>query len=414
MAKNVHEIEVKLEKEWKEALDKAFKKVSKDVKMDGFRKGSVPKEMFIKKFGVEALYEEAANIVMESEYQKILKDKKLEPVCKPGVDITGISDSNVILKYTIITKPEVKLGEYKNLGVKKASAKVTKKEIEEEVKKLQEQFAENVVKKGAIENGDTAVIDFKGFLDGKEFEGGTGEDYPLEIGSNSFIPGFEEKLVGAKAKDKVKLDLKFPEEYVEHLKGKDVVFEVVIKEVKTKKVPKIDKAFFEDLAIEGVSTIEELNSKLEADLKHEKEHEIEDKFVDECLEKATKNMKVEINKEIIEDETSRILDQYSRQLSMQGMNLDAYYSMTGSNEEALRTQMEPEAKKRVEFRYLIEAVADAEKLDFKDKEVKERAKEMADNYGISVDELLKAYGSLDVVKYDMKMHRALEIIKENN
>ncbi len=415
MAKNIHEIEIKLEKEWIDALDKAFKKASKEVKVDGFRKGAVPKEIFIKKYGIESLYEEATNIAMEVAYQKVLKDEKLEPVVQPAVDIIGISDTNVILKFKLVTKPDVKLGEYKNLGVKKETVKVTKKEIDEELTTIKNQMADFVTKeKGNVESGDTAVIDFKGFMDGKEFDGGTGNDYPLEIGSNSFIPGFEEKLIGTKLNETVKLELTFPENYVEHLKGKDVTFEVTVKEIKTKKDPEINEDFFKDLGYSDMKTIEELKSELEKNIKEKKEKALEDKFIDACLEKASKNMKVELCDEIISEEVHRMIDQYKRQLEMQGMNLETYFEMTGTKHEDLHKQMAPEAKKRVEFRYLIEAVADAEKIDFKAKEVEKRAKEMADNYGISVDELLKAYGSLDVIKYDMKMHRALEIIKENN
>ncbi len=415
MAKNIHEIEIKLEKEWLDALDKSFKKASKEVKVDGFRKGQVPKEIFIKKYGIESLYEEACNIAMEEAFQKVLKDEKLDPVVKPSVDITGISDTNVVLKFKIITKPEVKIGEYKNLGLKKDKVTVTKKEIEEEVTKMLETMSDFKIKeKGKIENKDTAVINFKGYVDGKELEGGSGEDYPLEIGSNSFIPGFEEKLIGLKTGDEKKLDLKFPEDYVEHLKGKDVTFDVVIKEIKTKVLPEINKTLFEDLGYKDMETIEELHTEIEKNIKDKKQAEAEDKFIDKCLEKATKNMKVEINEEIIDEEVHRMIDQYSRQLQMQGMNLDTYFQMTGTNHEDLHKQMNPEAKKRVEFRYLIEAVAETEKLDFTKKEVEKNAKEMADKHNITVDELLKAYGSLDVIKYDMKMQKALEIIKENN
>ncbi len=414
MAKNIHEIEIKLEKEWIEALDKAFKKEVKNVKVDGFRKGAVPKDMFIKKYGIESLYEEACNIVMEETYNNLVKEKGLDPVVQPSVDVKGISDTNVILKYVFITKPEVTLGEYKNLGVKKATAKVTKKEIEEEITKLRNQFADSVIKEGEIATGDTAVINFKGIVDGKELEGGTGFDYPLEIGSNSFIPGFEEKLIGVKNGEKVTLELKFPEEYVDHLKGKDVTFEVEVKEIKTKKLPELNKEFFEDLGDADVTDEASLTKKIEETIKSEKEKESDSKFVDDCLEAAAKNMKVEINEEIITEEVHRMIDQYSKQLEMQGMNLDTYFQMTGTTHEDLHKQMDSEAKKRVEFRYLIEAIADAEKIDFKEKEIEAKAKEMSENYGITVEELLKAYGSLEVIKYDMKMHRALEIVKENN
>ncbi len=415
MAKNVHEIEVKYEKEWVKALDDAFKKVSKEIKVDGFRKGAIPKEMFIKKYGIEALYEEASNILMEEAFQKVLKDSKLEPVARPAVDITGISDTNVIFKFKIITKPEVKLGEYKNLGIKKETAKVTAKEVDEEIEQIKGKMTDTVAKeKGKLVNGDTAIIDFSGKVDGEPLEGGDGTDYPLELGSNSFIPGFEEKLIGSTKGDKLTLELTFPENYVDHLKGKDVVFEVVIKEMKTKVTPELNKDFFEDLGYKDMKTVEEFKAEVKKTLIEQKQKELDDKHIDACLEKASKNMKISINEEIIEEEISRMKDQFNRQLSMQGMNLETYFNMTGTKEEDLSKQMKPEADKRVAFRYLIEAVADVEKIDFTSKEVDKRAKEMAENYGISVEELLKAYGSNDIIKYDMRMHRALEIIKESN
>ena len=206
MKKNVCEFEIKLDKEWKDALDKAYKKKVKEVKIDGFRKGAAPKEIYIKKFGIESLYMDAVDEAMNAAYKKLLADNKdLVPAIEPKVDVTGISDSNVIFKFTIITRPEIKLGEYKNLGIKKDKAKVTNEEIEAEIKALQDQMADLTTKEGGkVENGDTAVIDFKGYVDGELLEGGSAENYSLEIGSNSFIPGFEDGLVGKKVGEEVK------------------------------------------------------------------------------------------------------------------------------------------------------------------------------------------------------------------
>lgn len=413
--KNVFEVEIKLDKEWVSALDTVFKKKNKEVKIDGFRKGMAPKEMYIKKFGIESLYMDAVDTCISVAYKKALEENKLVPVIEPKVDVTGISDSNVIFKFTIVTKPEITLGEYKNLKIKKEAVKVTDEEVNEEIEHLRTHMADVVVKeKGKIENGDTAIISFTGIVDGKEVEGAKGENYPLEIGSHSFIPGFEEGLIGLKTGDEKDLELKFPENYVEDLKGKDVTFKVTINEIKTRVLPEINEEFFQDLGYEDVKTLDELKAKIKEDLNHQKEHAKEDEFVDKCLEKAAENMKVELNPEIIEDEVHRMIDQYSEQLRMQGMNIEDFYKMTGTTHEDLHKQMAPEAEKRVKYRYLLEEIAEVEKLDFTEKEVNERAEEVAKSYGVSKDELLKAYGSLDVVKYDMKMHKALEILKENN
>lgn len=415
MKKNVHEIEIKLDKEWKSALDATFKKKNKEAKIDGFRKGAAPKEIYLKKFGIESLYMDAVDACISIAYKKALEDSKLVPVIEPKVDVTGISDSNVIFKFTIITKPEVTLGEYKKLNVKKEKAKVTDEEIKHEIDHLREHLADVVVKEnGVVAEGDTAVIDFTGIVDGKEIDGGKGENYPLEIGSHSFIPGFEEGLVGLKAGEEKTLELKFPENYVEDLKGKDVTFKVKVNEVKTRVLPDINEDFFKDLGYDDVKTEEELKTKIKEDIKHRKEHQIDDEFVDKLLEKASENMKVEINEEIIEDEVHRMIEQYARQLQMQGMNIDDYYKMTGTKEEDLHKMMAPEAEKRVKYRYLIEEVAELENLKFTEEEIKARAEEMAKQYNVSVEELVKAYGSMDVIEYDLKMHKALEIIKESN
>jgi len=416
MKDNVKEFEIKLDKEWKEALDASFKKRVKDVKVDGFRKGTVPKEVYIKKFGIESLYMDAADIAINSAFHKLLKENPdVIPAVEPKVDITGISDSNIIFKFTVITRPEVKLGKYKNLGIEKEKPKVTAEEIKEEIKRLQDSMADLVVKEnGKVEEGNTAIIDFKGFVDGEALEGGSGENFPLEIGSHSFIPGFEEGLVGHKAGEKVTLDLKFPENYMENLKGKDVTFEVTINEIKMRVVPEVNEDFYKDLGYDDVKTEEDLKKKIKAALMEDKEKKIEDEYIDKCLEKACENMKVDLNEEIIDDEVHHMMHQYEEQLRMQGLDIQKYYELTGQTHEDLHKQMEPEATKRVKYRYLIEEIARAEKIEFTDKEVEKEAKTMAENYGISLEELIKAYGNLEVVKYDMIMHRAIEIIKENN
>lgn len=417
MAKNVKEIEIKLEgKEWETCLDKAFKKKNKDTKIDGFRKGQTPKDMFIKKFGIESLYMDAVDFAIDAAYKKALDDAKVIPVIEPKLDVKAIDEKSVTFMFTIVTKPEVKLGEYKKLGIKKEKAKATKEEIDAEVEALRTQCAEIVVKdtKEKVAEKDTAVIDFEGFVDGKPLDGGKGENFPLEIGSHSFIPGFEEGLVGMKSGETKELNLEFPKDYVKDLAGKKVKFNVTVHEIKTRKLPELGEEFYKDLGYEDMKTEEDFRKEVEKVLVERKQRELDDKFLDDCLEKTANNMKVDINDEIIDDEIHRMIHEVEHKLQMQGLTIDQYYEFTGLTHEKMHEQMHDEAVKRIKYRYLIEAVADAEKIDFTQKEVDAKADEMAKNYGVTKEELLKAYGSDEVVKYDMKMHKALEIIKENN
>ena len=415
MKKNVHEIEIKLDKEWTSTLDEVFKKKNKETKIDGFRKGTAPKDVYLKHFGIESLYMDAVDSCISVAYKKVLEQEKLVPVVEPKVDVTGISDTNVIFKFTIITKPEVVLGEYKNLKVKKDKVTVSDEEVNHEIDHLREHMADVVVKEnGVVAEGDTAVIDFTGFIDGEEFEGGKGENFPLEIGSHSFIPGFEEGLIGLKSGEEKNLELKFPENYIENLKGKDVTFKVKVNEVKTRVLPDINEDFFADLGYDDVKTEAELRAKVKEEITLEKEHIADDEFVNKCLDAAVKNMKVDINEEIIDEEIHRMIDQYAYQLQMQGMNIDDYYKMTGTTEDDLHKMMAPEAEKRVKYRYLIEGIADAEDLKFTEEEIKNRAEELAKQFNMSVEELVKNFGSMDVIEYDLRMHKALEILKESN
>ncbi len=413
--KNVHEIEIKLDKEWIDALDATFKKKNKEVKIDGFRKGMASKDIYLKHFGIESLYADAVDTCIGVAYKKALEDNKLVPACEPSVDVTGISDSNVIFKFKIITKPEVTLGEYKNLKIKKEKVKVTDEEIDNQIEHMRSHMADIVVKdNGELVNGDTAVINFEGKVDGKVVDGATGENYPLEIGSHSFIPGFEEGLIGLKKGDVKELNLKFPENYVEDLKGKDVVFTVTVNEIKTKVLPEINEDFFKDLGYEDVKTLDELKNKVKEELTHEKEHQEEEKFMDQVLETAVKNMKIELNEEIVDEEIHRMINQYAEQLKMYGMDINEYFKMTGMNEETLHVQMKPEAEKRVKYRYLLEAVAEKEDIKFTEKEIEKGAENLATKYGITKEQLIESFGSMDVVEYDMKMQKAIEILKENN
>lgn len=414
MKKNVVVKEIKVDgKDWEKCLDSAYKKKNKEVKVDGFRKGTAPKEVFIKKFGIESLYMDAIDSAVEMAYQNALSSSEVTPVCEPKLDVKNVNEKECVLEFTFIGAPEVTLGEYKNLKIKKPEAKVSKEEMDTEIETLRNKYAEIKVKDAGskVENGDTAVIDFKGIVDGKELEGGTGENYPLEIGSHTFIPGFEEGLVGLKVGEEKELALTFPENYTKDLANKDVTFTVKINEIKARILPELNEEFYLDLGYEDVKTKEEFESKIKEAIKSRKEAEIEDQYIEDCLAKASENMKIDINEEILDDEIHRMIHQFEEQLRMQGLTIEQYYEFTKTDHEAMHKQMEPEATKRVKYRYLLEKVAEVEKIEVSDKEAEEKADEMATNYGISKEELLKAYGSLDVVKYDMKMRNAIEVIK---
>ena len=412
--KNVKEVKIEIKgKEWESALDKAFEKKKKDIKVPGFRKGAVPKDIYIKKVGIEALFMDAADIAINDAYKKALEKETMELVCEPTVAIDSIDSKSVKFTFTLIGRPEIKLGKYKKLGIKKEEVKVSKEDIEHEIEHLKGHLAEVVVKEdGEIVEGNTAVIDFDGVVDGKPLEGGSGKDYPLEIGSNTFIPGFESELVGMKVGETKVLNLHFPEDYTKGLKGKAVEFTVTIKEIKERILPEMNKDFFEDLGIEGVDSKEKLEAHLKEEIKHQREHQAEDKYIDELLRTATDNMEVEINPEIIDSEVERMIKEYSQQLAMQGLSFDQYIKMTGGNIEDVKSMMKPQAIARIKTRYLLEEVIKAEKIEATEEEVKAEIAKLVEAYQIEETELLGHIGGKDMIEYQVKMDKALEVIKE--
>ena len=416
--KNTKEITIEIKgKKWEEALDKAYTKKLKEAKVDGFRKGKVPKDMYIKKYGKMDIYIEAGDLVLSEAYTKMLdkaKDILEDVVAQPDMELADVNDDKIKFKFTLTLKPEVKLGKYKGLGVKKEVAKATKEEIKETIEQTRQRFAEDVLKEGPIENGNIAIIDFEGFVDGKAFDGGKSENYELEIGSGSFIPGFEEQLIGLKEGDEKEINVKFPEDYhSEDVKGKDAVFKIKVHEVKEVHIPELDKDFFEDLGIEGVDTKEALEAYISENIISRKDAEFENKYIDELLNKAAENTEVEIPGVMIEEETSRMVSQYSEYMKSQGLDLQTLFKITGGDEEKLREEMRPGAEKRVKERLMLEEIAKQEKIEVSDKEAEERAKELAENYGMEKDEFLKTFGGLDMVKYDLKMRKAIDVLKED-
>lgn len=412
--KNIKEINIKVEgKEWEEALDKAFVKANAKAKIDGFRPGKAPKEVFLKKYGKEALYMDAADIVLDGAYRKVFEDNKdLEIVAQPEIGLKSIDEKGVEFTFKLTLKPEVKLGKYKGLNVKKDSVKVTKEEVEHEIEHLRSHYAENVVKEGKVENGDIAIIDFEGFKDGKAFDGGKGENYSLTIGSNTFIPGFENQIIGMAKGEEKDINVTFPEDYhSEELKGQPVVFKVKVNEIKEVKIPELDKDFFEDLGMEGIDSKESLEAQVKENIKARRDADAENKYIDELLEAAAKNVEVDIPDVMISEEQDRILRQYEENLKMQGLTLEQFYQFTNSDEAALREQMKDEATKRVTYRLMLEAIAKAEKIEITDEKANEEAETLAKRYQMPVDEFLKAFGGIEMIKYDLEMRGAIDTLK---
>lgn len=402
-------------KKWTDALDKAFKKVSKDATVDGFRKGKVPKDIYLKHYGSEKLWMEATDALIADAYEEALKESKLTPAAQPVVSINKVSDDEIEYAFIIVEKPEVKLGKYTDLKIKQDKVKVTDEEVDHEISHMREHYAEMVIKEGAIENNDIAVLDFEGFKDGVAFEGGKAENYSLEIGSGQFIPGFEEGLIGLTVGEEKDLELTFPKDYPqEDLAGAKVVFKVKINEIKTKKIPELDKEFFEDLGLEDINDEKSLKEMVSNNIKTRKERESENAFVDEVLKKASETMEVEIAPEIIDEEIDRMVEKYADTLRMQGIDIETYYKMTNSNELDLREAMTEEATNRVKYRLMLEEISKKEDIKVAKKELDEEIDKIANDYQMTKEQIIEAFGSTQVVEYDLKMRKTIDFLKEKN
>ena len=410
------EVNFKLEgKEWVELQDKAFEKLNKKANIDGFRPGKAPRDIFEKKYGKQEIILEAADEATNKEYKRLLGENKIIPIIEPKVELIKCDSDTLEVKFTFITDPEVTLGEYTNLKVKKEKAKVTKEEIDNSIKELLNEYAEVVVKEGNVESGDIAIIDFAGYKDGVAFEGGTSENYSLTIGSNTFIPGFEDAVIGMAKGEEKDIELTFPEDYMqEDLKGQKVVFKVKVNEIKTRKIPELNKEFFEDLNMEGITDKESLEKDIKEELTHRKEHELEHAYEDACLDKAANNMKIEILPELIDDEAHQMYHEFMDRMKRQGIAEELYLKYTNSKEEDLIEKMKDEAKKRIQYRYLLREIIKKENIKITDKEAKEKIKEIAKQYNVTEEEILKEVGTLEAMKMDLAFQKAVELVKANN
>ena len=399
-----------------EGLDAAFKKVVKQINVPGFRKGKMPRQMFEKRFGVEALYQDALDFILPEAYAAAVEEAGIDPVDRPEIDVEKMEKGeNLIFKATVTVKPEVKLGEYKGLEVEAVSTEVTEEDVNNELTRMQERFAELVVKEeGKAELGDTAVIDFEGFVDGVAFEGGKGENYSLELGSNSFIPGFEEQVVGLAAGEEKDIEVSFPEEYhAAELAGKPAVFKIKLHEIKTKQLPELDDEFAKD-ADEEVETLAELKEKTQKSLEESKKNEAENALREAVIEKATANAEVEIPEVMVETELDRMLQEFEQRLSMQGMNLELYFQFSGQDEAALKGQMKEDAEKRVRTNLVLEAIVAAENIEATEADVEAEIAKMAEMYQMEADQIKAALGGVEGVKSDLAFRKAIEFLAENS
>lgn len=415
--KNTHEVVIKIEGDsWTSALDKAFAKKQKTAKVDGFRVGKVPREIYEKQFGKESLFIDAADACLQEAFMKAMDESKLIPVVQPSVDLKSLSETGAEFVFKIITKPEVKVKKYKGLNIKPENLEVTEEEVNHELGHLLEKYTELATKEdGVVENGNVAVIDFEGFKDGVAFDGGKGENYSLEIGSNTFIPGFEEKIIGMKVNEERDLDLSFPEDYgVADLAGQAVVFKVKVNEVKEKVTREFDEDFFEDLGMEGIDSEEKLKEEIKKSIEAQKEMDIENKYIDKILEEVSKNVEVDIPQEMVDEEVDRLLGRFEEQMRMQGISLDLYYQFTQSTEADLRNQLEKEGYSNVLYRLMLEEITSLEKIEITDEDAEKEAEELAKKYQMDKEDFLKEFGGVEMVKYDLQMRKTIETLKELN
>ncbi|WP_096202781.1 trigger factor [Bacillus sp. FJAT-45350] len=401
------------------ALDQAFNKVKNKVNVPGFRKGRIPRGMFEQRFGVESLYQDALDILLPEAYASAIDETGIEPVDRPDIDIEQMEKgSNLIFKAKVIVKPAVQLGDYKGIEVEEVDVTVTDEDVDNEIKQLQEKQAELVVvEDGTIENGDTAVLDFEGIVNGEAFEGGKAENYSLEIGSGQFIPGFEEQLVGLKSGEEKDVEVNFPEEYhSEDLAGKPATFKVKIHDIKRKELPEINDEFAKDVN-EEVASLDELKTQLKDNLVKNKEQEAEHNKRDTVVEKAAENATIDIPEAMVTTETDRMLQEFGQRLQMQGMNLDMYYQFAGTDENGMREQFKTDAEKRVRINLTLEAIAEAENIEVSDDDVDAELEKMAEMYQRTVEELKQifaAQGGYDGIKGDLKIQKAVDFLIENS
>lgn len=410
---SVGELQVSIEKDaWKKAQEKAFNKLAKNVEIAGFRKGQAPAKLVEKHISKQNILIEAVESVANDMLQEGIKEHNLEVVARPELkNIDELTEKKATVTFEITVKPEVELGEYKGLPFNVEKVEVSEEEIAAELKRLQERYAEMQVKETA-ENGDTVTIDFEGFKDGVAFEGGKAEKYNLVLGSNSFIPGFEDQLIGTKAEEEKEVNVTFPEDYhVKELAGAPVVFKVKVHEVKTKVLPELDDEFAKDVNAQGVETIEQLKEHIKNNITDDKTRAAEDKAVNDLMTKVVDGVKVDIPQAMIDDETNSLINDFAMRLQQQGMSLDQFLKMTNQSMDVIKEQFAKDAENKVKFRLVLEAIANKEDLKVEDGDVDTEYKNIAESYGMDVEEVKKLIPA-ENLEYDVKIRKAYDLIKD--
>lgn len=396
----------------KPELDRVFKSVKKSLNVPGFRKGHLPRPIFDKKFGEESLYQDVMNALLPNAYEAAVKEAGLEVVAQPKIDVTSMEKGqDWVIAAEVVTKPEVKLGDYKNLEVSvDVEKEVTDADVEERIERERNNLAELVIKEAAAENGDTVVIDFVGSIDGVEFDGGKGENFSLGLGSGQFIPGFEDQLVGHSAGETVDVIVTFPEDYqAEDLTGKEAKFVTTIHEVKAKEVPALDDELAKDID-EEVETLADLKEKYRKELAAAKEEAYKDAVEGAAIDTAVENAEiVELPEEMIHEEVHRSVNEFLGNLQRQGINPDMYFQITGTTQEDLHNQYQAEAESRTKTNLVIEAVAKAEGFDASEEEIQKEVEQLAADYNMEVAQV-QSLLSADMLKHDITIKKAVELI----
>ena len=402
--------------ELEKALQSAYMKQKNKISLPGFRKGKVPRQMIEKMYGAEIFYDDAANELIPKAYAEAYDEAELDIVSRPEINVVQIEKGKpFIFTADVATKPEVTLGEYKGLEIEKVSTRVTQKEVDAKIQEEAEKNARTItVTDRPVQDGDEVILDFEGFVDGVAFEGGKGENYPLTIGSGSFIPGFEEQLVGAEAEKEMEVKVTFPEDYhAEDLKGKEAVFKCTVHEIKAKELPEIDDEFAAEVS--EFDTLEEYKADIKAKIKDQKASEGKRKQEDQAVDAAVKNAQYEIPQPMIETQVMQMADDFAQRIQSQGISLEQYFQFTGMTADKMMDELRPQAIKRIETRLVLEAIAKAENIEISDEKLDEELAKMAESYKMEVDKLKEFMGENEKkqMKEDMAVQEAVTFLVEN-
>ena len=401
--------------EFAKGLDQAFKRAVKRVNAPGFRKGKLPRAVFNKMYGEEALFQDAVDFVLPAAYTKAIDELEVSPLAMPDIDVKEISkEEGVKFEAVVTVKPNVELGEYKNLGLEKESVEVTDADVEERLDSLLSRQAEWQIKEGESKKGDIVVIDFKGFIGDEAFEGGEAKGYELELGSGSFIPGFEEQLEGKVAPVDTEVNVTFPENYqVADLAGKAARFEVTVHDVKEKVLPELTDEFVKEFSKEAASTVAEYKEKLKEEIKLEKENLAEKSYSDKVISTAVENAKLSVPEKLVEQEVDSMFEQFTGNLSRQGLSFDLYQQFTGKGEAELKAEMKSDAENKIKTSFVLGEIAEVEKVEVTEADIDAEVKELATMYNMT-EEGIKQRISVEDLRGELVIQKTVDFLKANN